>query len=61
MNRIRQLWDYASKVYGLDRFLRRYRDSRVNPRIPSSVIISLLLAGIAGRVGSLYQLERMGK
>jgi len=61
MNRMKQLWDYASKVYGFDRFLRRYRDSRVSPRIPSSVIISLLVAGIAGRVGSLYQLERMGK
>ncbi len=59
-NRVRQFWDHACKVYHLDAFIKRYKDSRCNPRIASATIITLLILGIASRIKSLYQLERMG-
>ena len=61
MNRFRQLWDYGVKVFGLYEFLKGYQDSRVNPQYRPAVIISLFMGSIAGRVGSLFQIERMGK
>jgi len=60
MNRARQLWDYANKVYGLGKFLRRYRDLRVHPKYSPATILSLIILSIAARVGSLFQIERMG-
>ncbi len=59
-NRVRQFWDHACKVYRLDAFLKRYRDFRCNPRVSSATIIALLILGIASRIKSFYQLERMG-
>jgi hypothetical protein len=59
-NRVRQFWDHACKVYRLDAFLKRYKDFRCNPRISSDTIIALLILGIASRIKSFYQLERMG-
>ncbi len=61
MNRFRQLWDYGVKVFGLYEFLKGYQDSRVNPKYRPAAIISLFMGSIAGRVGSLFQIERMGK
>ncbi len=61
MNRFEQLWDYDVKVFGLYEFLERYQDSRVNPEYRPAAIISLSIGSIAGRVGSLYQIERMGQ
>ena len=61
MNRFRQLWDYGVKVFGLHEFLKGYQDSRVNPKYRPAAIISLFMGSIAGRVGSLFQIERMGK
>lgn len=61
MNRFEQLWNYGVKVFGLYEFLKRYQDSRVNPQHSYAAIISLFMCSIAARVGSLYQIERMGK
>ena len=61
MNRLKQFVDYANKVYGLREFAMGYRDSRVNPEYSPAIIIALVVASIAARVGSLYQIERMGK
>ena len=61
MNRLKQFVDYANKVFGLHEFATGCRDSRVNPQYPCATIIALFVASIAARVGSLYQIERMGK
>jgi len=61
MNRLEQLFDYSAKVFGLDEFLARYKDSRVNPEHRPGAIIALLSCAITARVGSLYGIERMGK
>ena len=61
MNRLRQLWDYAVKVFGLYAFLEKYQDSRVDPKHQPASIISLLMCCFIARIGSLYQVERMGK
>jgi hypothetical protein len=61
MNRLKQFVDYANKVFGLREFATGCRDSRVNPQYPCATIIALFVASIAARVGSLYQIERMGK
>jgi len=59
-NRARQFRDHACKVYYLDAFVKRYKDSRCNPRIASTTIKALLALGIASRIKGFYQLERMG-
>ena len=53
--------DVSPKVFGLHEFLERYQDSRVNPQYRPAAIISLFMGSIAGRVGSLFQIERMGR
>lgn len=47
MNRLRQLWHHAGKVYDLVRRLRQTRESRLYPQIPSApVVISLFLGAL---------------
>jgi hypothetical protein len=61
MNRLEQLWDYAVKVFGLCEFLEKYQDSRVRTEYQPASIIALLMCSFIARIGSLYQVERMGE
>lgn len=54
-----QLLRMAVKVYKLDDLFDRYRDSRSAPRIPARLILTVFLAGLWLRAGSLHEMERM--
>ena len=57
MNRLRQFWCYAQKVFTLARRLERVRDRRSQPEIPTrAVTITLFLGGLL-RIGSRLGLE----
>jgi hypothetical protein len=57
MNRLRQFWHYAKKVFDLPRRLRAVGDERCLPQIPTPVLNASLLLGAVMRVPSLLQLQ----
>jgi hypothetical protein len=57
VNRLRQFWHYATKVFNLPRRLRNVRDERSEPQIPTPVLIFSLFLGAVLRVPSFLQLE----
>jgi hypothetical protein len=57
VNRLRQFWHAARKVFDLPRRLRAVRDRRTDPQIPASVLTTSLFLGGVMRVPSLLQLE----
>lgn len=60
-NRSPQFLQYVGKVFGLFDFLEQYKDFKMKPEIPAGILTWILLLGIWGRVGSLNQLEEMGR
>ena len=61
LKRAPQFLQYVGMVFGLFTFLEQYKDFRKEPEIPAGILLWILLLGIWGRVGSLNQLEEMGK
>lgn len=59
MNRLRQLWSYACKVYGLGRRLRQTREARVYPQIPGAPVVISLFLGALLRLPSWLKLAKM--
>lgn len=59
--RAAQFVRYINKVYGFNKFLAGYGDSRFRPQIPAWVTTLTLLLGLWQRSGSLHQLEQMGR
>lgn len=57
MNRLRQLWSAATKLFHLPRRLRAVRDGRTDPEISSGVVTTSLFLGAVLRVPSLLQLQ----
>jgi len=57
MNRLRQFWHYAEKVFALPDHLRAVRDVRSQPVIPTRVFSASLLLGAVLRCPSLLQLQ----
>ncbi len=57
MNRLRQFWHAAAKLFDLPRRLRAVRDRRTDPQIPVPVLTTSLLLGAVLRVPSFLQLE----
>ena len=57
MNRLRQFWHYATKVFRLPARLRAIRDHRWQAEIPTRVFNVSLLLGAVLRVGSLLALQ----
>lgn len=59
--RASQFVRYIHKVFRFGEFLAEYQDSRFRPQIPAWVTTFTLLLGLWQRVGSLLQLEQMGR
>ncbi|MCW5554012.1 MAG: transposase [Verrucomicrobiae bacterium] len=57
MNRLRQFWQYTTKVFHLPARLRAIRDRRSQPEIPTRVFSASLLLGAVLRTASLLQLQ----
>jgi hypothetical protein len=57
MNRLRQFWHYATKVFALPLRLRAIRDERTQPVIPTRALSASLLLGAVLRTPSLLQLQ----
>jgi hypothetical protein len=57
MNRLRQFWHAAAKVFDLPRRLRAVRDRRVDPTVPTFAVSATLLLGALLRKGSFLQIE----
>lgn len=57
MNRLRQFWQYTTKVFHLPARLRAIRDHRSQPEIPTRVFSASLLPGAVLRTASLLQLQ----
>lgn len=57
MNRLRQFWHYATKVFALPARLQSLRDGRPYPVIPARACAASLLLGAVLRVPSLLQLQ----
>jgi hypothetical protein len=57
MNRLRQFWHAATKLFDLPRRLRAVRDRRTDPEISAGVLTTSLLLGAVLRVPSFLQLE----
>ena len=58
MNRLRQLWGYARKVFDLGRRLRHTREGRVYPQIPAGPVVTSLFLGALLRVPSWLHLAK---
>ncbi len=58
MNRLRQLWNHACKVYDLGRRLRQTREARVYPQIPVAPVTVSLFLGALLRVPSWLKLAK---
>ncbi len=52
---------YVDRVYDLRKFLVDYQDSRRRPRIPAGAALLVILIGLWTRLGSLLQMEQLGK
>ena len=57
MNRIRQFWHYARKVFDLPRRLRSVRDQRSDPKVPTWAVTASLFLGAFLRRPSFLQIE----
>jgi hypothetical protein len=57
VNRLRQFWNYAAKVFGLPSLLASIGDQRPQAVIPTRALVTSLFLGALLRVGSLLQLE----
>jgi hypothetical protein len=57
MNRLRQFWQAANKVFGLSRHLRGVRDSRADPQVPTFAVSATLFLGALLRKPSFLQLQ----
>lgn len=57
MNRIRQLWHYARKVFQLPQRLRSIRDQRRDPAVPTWAVTVSLFLGALLRRPSLLQIQ----
>ena len=61
MNRLRQLWHHAGKVYDLVRRLRQTRENRLYPQISSApVVISLFLGALLRQSSWLKVAKKTG-
>jgi hypothetical protein len=58
VNRLRQLWNYARKVYDLGRRLRQTRETRPYPQIPVAPVVASLFLGALLRVPSWLKLAK---
>lgn len=61
MNRIRQFWHYARKVFDLPRHLRSIRDQRTDPDVPTFVVSAILFLGAFLRRPSFLQIQADSK
>ncbi len=52
---------YVDRVYNLGKFLVKYQDSRRRPQIPAGAALLVILIGLWTRLGSLFQMEQLGK
>ena len=57
MNRIRQFWHYARKVFALPLRLRSVRDARADPKVPGWAVTASLFLGAFLRRPSFLQIE----
>ena len=57
MNRLRQFWHAAAKLFDLPRRLRAIRDRRTDPQISPAALTTSLFLGAVLRVPSFLQLE----
>lgn len=57
MNRLRQFWQYADKVFDLPQRLRGIGNERPQAQIPTPVLSASLVLGTVLRVPSLLQLQ----
>lgn len=57
MNRLRQFWHAANKVFDLLRHLRTVRDSRADPQVPTFAVNVTLFLGAVLRKPSFLQLQ----
>ena len=57
MNRLRQFWHAAHKVFDLLRRLRTVRDRRADPRVPTFAVNATLFLGALLRKPSFLQLQ----
>ena len=57
MNRLRQFWQAARKVFDLPRRLRGVRDHRADPQVPTFAVSATLLLGALLRKPSFLQLR----
>ncbi len=57
MNRLRQFWQAARKVFDLPRRLRGVRDGRADPQVPTFAVSATLFLGALLRKPSFLQLQ----
>jgi hypothetical protein len=57
MNRLRQCWHAANKVFALARRLRGVRDGRADPSVPTFAVSATLFLGALLRKPSFLQLQ----
>jgi hypothetical protein len=57
VNRMRQLWHYARKVFDLPLRLRSIRDHRADPEVPTWAVTATLFLGALLRRPSLLQIQ----
>ena len=57
MNRLRQFWRYAAKVFDLPCRLRAVRDRRADPRVPTWAVTATLFLGALLRKPSFLQIQ----
>jgi len=57
VNRIRQFWHYARKIFDLPRHLRSVRDERVDPLVPTGAVTATLFLGALLRRPSFLQIQ----
>ena len=57
MNRLRQFWYAAKKVFDLPRRLRGVRDRRADPQVPTFAVSATLFLGAFLRKPSFLQLQ----
>jgi hypothetical protein len=57
VNRMRQLWHYARKIFDLPLRLRSIRDHRADPKVPTWAVTATLFLGALLRRPSLLQIQ----
>jgi hypothetical protein len=61
MNELAQFLTYVIKVFTLNRVVRKVRDSRPHPQIPTLPLLLSLLLGVVLRVGSYLDIAKQTK